>query len=76
MPTAIVGGSYVINWHVVEPGGATIASNIATKFGEYGPHGREALIATGLVLFAITFAVNLIGRLVVLRSVRQGLGRA
>jgi phosphate transport system permease protein len=67
----MIGGTFIVNAHVVEPGGATIASNIATKFGESGPAGREALIATGLVLFAITFAVNLFGRSVVTRSLKR-----
>ena len=45
----------------------TIAANIATKFGEAGPQGRNALIASGLVLFVITLAVNMFARTVVYR---------
>ncbi len=60
--------NFDITVHVLGPGGNTIAANIATKFGEYGPTGRGALIASGLVLFAITFVVNLAARGVVLRS--------
>ncbi|MDQ6650458.1 MAG: phosphate ABC transporter permease subunit PstC [Actinomycetota bacterium] len=51
-------------------GGNTVAANIATKFGEAGITGRGALIASGLVLFAITFAVNGLARLVLARSRR------
>ncbi len=50
------------------PGGNTIAANIANSFGEAGSLGRSALIASGLVLFAITLAVNLIARYVIYRS--------
>lgn len=57
-----------IDWHVLEPGGATIAANVATKFGEAGPAGRDALIASGLVLFVLTFAVNAVARRYVARN--------
>jgi phosphate transport system permease protein len=51
-------------------GGNTIAANIATKFGEADPSGRGALIATGLVLFIITLAVNMVARGIIYRSNR------
>ncbi len=51
-------------------GGNTIAANIATKFGEADPTGRGALIATGLVLFVITLAVNMVARGIIYRSNR------
>jgi phosphate transport system permease protein len=63
--------NFEITAKILGPGGNTIAANIATKFGEYGPTGRGALIATGLVLFAITFVVNLAARGVVYRSARR-----
>ncbi len=63
--------NFDITAKVLGPGGNTIAANIATKFGEYGPTGRGALIASGLVLFVITFVVNLLARGVVLRSARS-----
>ena len=66
----VLAASFQINWHLVEPGGNTIAANIATKFGEAGLLGREALIASGLVLFAITLAVNIAARAVVNRTAR------
>lgn len=40
----------------------TIASNIALAFPEADSHAVPQLIATGLVLFVITFLVNLAGR--------------
>jgi phosphate transport system permease protein len=50
---------------------ATIASNIASSFAEATPAKLSVLIATGLVLFAFTFAVNFAARAVVARSERK-----
>ncbi|MBV8296832.1 MAG: phosphate ABC transporter permease subunit PstC [Acidimicrobiia bacterium] len=66
----VLAATFNVNLHIFEPGGNTIAANIATKFGEAGSVGREALIASGLVLFAITLAVNMAARAVVYRSGR------
>ena len=63
--------NFEISANVLAPGGNTVAANIATKFAEYGPTGRGALIATGLVLFVITFLVNLAARGIVYRSARR-----
>jgi phosphate transport system permease protein len=64
----VIGSSFGISWHVLAPGGNTIAANIANRFGEAGTLGRSALIASGLVLFVLTFAVNLAARVVIARS--------
>ena len=45
----------------------TIAANIALNFPEAHGVGVNILIATGLILFAITFAVNFVARAVVNR---------
>ncbi len=50
---------------------ATIASNIASSFAEATPAKLSVLIATGLVLFAFTFAVNFAARAVVARTERK-----
>jgi phosphate transport system permease protein len=50
---------------------ATIASNIASSFAEATPAKLSVLIATGLVLFAFTFAVNFAARAIVARSERE-----
>src|SRR4051812_3433452 len=71
----VLAASFNVNFHIFEPGGNTIAANIATKFGESGAAGREALIASGLVLFAITLAVNMAARAVVYRSTRVAEGK-
>jgi phosphate transport system permease protein len=45
----------------------TIAANIALNFPEAHGVGVNVLIATGLILFVITFAVNFIARAIVNR---------
>ena len=50
---------------------ATIASNIASSFQEATPAKLSVLIATGLVLFAFTFAVNFAARWIVARNDRK-----
>jgi phosphate transport system permease protein len=71
----VLAASFNVNLHIFEPGGNTIAANIATKFGESGILGREALIASGVVLFVITLAVNMGARAVVYRSTRIAAGK-
>src|SRR5438105_8079051 len=71
----VLAATFNINLHILEPGGNTIAANIATKFGEAGSDGREALIASGIVLFAITLSVNMVARAVVYRSTRTAEGQ-
>jgi phosphate transport system permease protein len=50
---------------------ATIASNIASNYKEATPDKQAVLIATGLVLFAVTFAVNFAARWVIGRGERN-----
>jgi phosphate transport system permease protein len=69
----VLGTSPEITAKILGPGGNTIAANIAAKFGEYASAGRGALVATGLVLFVITFAVNALARAVVIRSAKRRL---
>jgi phosphate transport system permease protein len=69
----VLAPSFVVNIHILQPGNNTIAANIATKFGEAGSLGRQALIASGLVLFAITLIVNVGARLFV-RASPEGRG--
>ena len=66
----VLSATFTVNPHITEPGGNTIAANIATQFGEALTLGRSALVASGLVLFALTLIVNLAARAVVYRSVR------
>ncbi|MFC0602706.1 phosphate ABC transporter permease subunit PstC [Streptomyces palmae] len=53
---------------VLDAGGGTFAQNIASSFKEAsGDMGKDALIASGLVLFVITLVVNGAARLVIAR---------
>lgn len=54
----VLSANFSISWRILEPSGNTIAANIANQYGQAGPLGRDALIASGLVLFAITLIVN------------------
>ena len=63
----ILSAVFEINWQITEPGGNSIAANIALKWGEAADNGRSALIATGMVLFFITLVVNMTARWVVNR---------
>jgi phosphate transport system permease protein len=56
-----------ISMHILKPGGNTFAANIANTFGMASPLGKNALIASGLVLFVITLIVNMAARAIVAR---------
>ena len=64
----VLAATFDIHLRILEPGGNTIAANVATKFGEAGDIGRSALIASGLVLFAITLAATMAARGVIRRT--------
>ncbi|HEY6425465.1 MAG TPA: phosphate ABC transporter permease subunit PstC [Pseudonocardiaceae bacterium] len=68
----VLSANYQISIHILEPGGNTIAANVANRYGEAGDIGRGALIASGLVLFIITLIVNFGARAIVRRSGRGG----
>lgn len=64
----VLAATFDVSVRILEPGGNTIAANIATKFGEAGEIGRSALIASGLVLFAITLTATVAARGVIRRT--------
>ncbi|MEV6648979.1 phosphate ABC transporter permease subunit PstC [Streptomyces sp. NPDC051219] len=63
----VLSPSFIISGHLLDPGGGTFAQNIAAKFNEADEFGRDALIASGLVLFAITLLVNGAARWIIAR---------
>ncbi|WP_445330506.1 phosphate ABC transporter permease subunit PstC [Streptomyces sp. GSL17-111] len=63
----VLSPSFLINPSLLNPGGGTFAQNIAAGFNEAGDVGRDALIASGLVLFVITLLVNGGARLIIAR---------
>lgn len=64
----VLSPGYAINFLLLQPGQhQSIAANIASHLPEAGETGVDALIASGLILFAFTFAVNLVARWVINR---------
>jgi len=65
----VIGSNAQITSKLFQPGDS-MASVIAHNFGEATGLARSALIGLGVVLFAITIAVNMAARLVTRRSAR------
>ncbi|MFD3513645.1 phosphate ABC transporter permease subunit PstC [Streptomyces sp. NPDC058657] len=63
----VLSPSFLISPHLLDAGGGTFAQNIAAKFDEANEFGRDALIASGLVLFVLTLIVNGAARLIIAR---------
>ncbi|WP_059005779.1 phosphate ABC transporter permease subunit PstC [Streptomyces specialis] len=63
----VLSPSFLIDPSLLESGGGTFAQNIASQFKEAGGTGRDALIASGLVLFVLTLLVNGAARLIIAR---------
>lgn len=56
------------NSHVLELGGGSVAALIATRFGEADSIERSGLVAAGLALFLLTFAVSAVARRIVAKT--------
>ena len=70
MVLSVSGG---VTFNLISPSNpSTIAANIALDFPEATGLEVNTLIASGLVLFLVTFIVNFAGRAIVRRSTRQG----
>lgn len=64
----VISPGFLFSFFLLKPGQhQTIAANIASKFPEASGLSVSVLIATGLALFVITFAVNFAARLIVAR---------
>ena len=59
------------NLNLLGPGNSSIAANIASKYKERSEDLLAVLIASGLVLFLLTFLVNFAARWIVGRSERK-----
>ncbi len=64
----VISPEFVIKGRILESGSNSIASLIALRYGEASGIGLSALMAAGLVLFAMTLLVNLAAAEVVRRS--------
>ena len=67
MAVAIILSPGVFGWNLIDSGNKTIPAEIALNFPEASGLRLSELIAAGLVLFAITLAVNLLARWIVAR---------
>jgi phosphate transport system permease protein len=63
----LISPQIVVNTHVLQTGGSSVAAHIAIHFGEASSLERSGLVAAGLALFVLTFAVNFGARLIVAR---------
>ncbi|OPF80409.1 phosphate ABC transporter permease subunit PstC [Streptomyces antioxidans] len=63
----VLSSNFRIEASLLDPGGGTFAQNIASRFKEAGDDGRDALIASGLVLFVVTLLVNGAARMIIAR---------
>ncbi len=71
----IINASFQLNWHVLQSGGYSVASMIAGLW-QYSSYDQlSALMAAGLVLFAITLIVNSLAAIIINRS-RSGAATA
>jgi phosphate transport system permease protein len=61
----IISLAFPINFHILQAGGNSIAALIALNWGSGGSLGTSALLAAGLVLFAITLIINMVASRIV-----------
>jgi len=65
----VLSPGFLYSFFLLKPGQQqTIAANIASKFPEASGLAVNALVATGLALFVITFAVNMVARWITSRN--------
>ncbi|MGC0143094.1 phosphate ABC transporter permease subunit PstC [Pseudactinotalea sp. Z1732] len=64
----VISPGFMINFYLLQPGQhQSIAANIASQFPEASGLGVDVLIASGLMLFVLTFGVNMAARAVIAR---------
>jgi phosphate transport system permease protein len=64
----IISPIFAINWEVLKTGTNSVSALIALRYGEASEFGLSALMAAGLVLFALTLAINFTASSIVARS--------
>lgn len=64
----VISPVFVINWQVLSTGTNSISALVALRYGEASPFELSALMAAGLVLFAITMLVNFFAGAIISRS--------
>ena len=63
---------FQINWQMLLGAGGNVASLIILKFGDASPYEIKALMAAGLVLFALTLIVNGLANFIVKTTGKSG----
>jgi phosphate transport system permease protein len=63
---------FMPNYDILFSAGGNVASLIVARFGEAGEAELRALMAAGLILFAVTLLVNFLSDLIVKRASRTG----
>lgn len=71
----VVSAIFKVNWHIAQSGGNSIAALIAGEWSSASANQLSALMAAGLVLFAITIVVNSLAAIIISRS-RSGAATA
>ncbi|MFJ9516723.1 phosphate ABC transporter permease subunit PstC [Kitasatospora sp. NPDC101801] len=64
----IISPAFVFKGHLLENGANSISALIALRFGESDELSLSALMAAGLVLFALTLLVNVVAGVIINRS--------
>jgi len=64
----IISPIFSINWQVLKTGTNSVSALIALRYGEATDFGLSALMAAGLVLFAVTLVINFTASSIVARS--------
>lgn len=59
---------FQVNFKILASAGGSVASLIATRFGEASAYELKALMAAGLVLFLLTLAVNAVASTIISKS--------
>lgn len=59
---------FKVNFKILASAGGSVASLIATRFGEASAYELKALMAAGLVLFLLTLAVNAVASTIISKS--------
>ena len=67
----LLGNSNTFEWSLFSPGN-TLAALMANQWPESGPVEKQALMYAGLVLLGITLAINIIGTIILQRTVSVG----
>jgi len=64
----IISPIFTINWQVLKTGTNSVSALIALRYGEASEFGLSALMAAGLVLFALTLVINFTASTIVAKS--------